>query len=220
MLKLPRLTILPVLLLLLASFSLQAQEKARLPYAIVADYLEVFKSLHHLDLIVPGMMIMSIDPTVKPPSIEFKILDDGEWETFNPDVHGNIEFPDRPDWMDLTLLSNQPKGTLQLVVVFSARRVEETSVTYQQLMALVPQFEEAMSVLAEKQGQAGQEVKGLTITFAEGTGASVNILSAKRKKTLKSNSAGMVIVHYNDTLWAENPTVEFSQAPIGIMPLQ
>ena len=122
--------------------------------------------------------------------------------------------------LDLTLISDQPKGSLQLVIGFRARQLSSTSTSYQELMGLVPQFEEALTALAKLQGQSAPDIKGLSIQLPEGSGATVNILSQKRKTTLKSSSAGLVIMKYNKALWTENPPVEFDEIPVGIVPLQ
>jgi hypothetical protein len=197
-----------------------AQDKAKLPYAMVSSYLELFKSLAHLDLIVPSMMISSTNPEVSPQAIEFKISTSTGWQTFNPNENGVIEFPDQPDWADLTLLSNQPKGTLQLVIGFSARPLPSASMSYQELMSLVPQFDEALAALASLQGQQPSKIKGLTIQLPEDSGASVSVLSQKGKQTIKSYSNGVVVIKYDEALWQENPPVEFDQLPMGILPLR
>ena len=197
-----------------------AQDKAQLPYAMVSSYLELFKSLAHLDLILPSMMITSTIPEVSPQAIEFKISISTGWQTFNPNENGVIEFPDQPEWADQTLLSNQPKGTLQLVIGFSARPLTSARMSYQELMGLVPQFDEALAALASLQGQQPSKIKGLTIQLPEGTGASVNMLSQKGKQTIKSYSNGVVVIKYDEALWQENPPIEFDQLPIGILPLR
>ena len=197
-----------------------AQDKAQLPYSMVSSYLELFKSLAHLNMILPSMMISSTNPEVTPQTIEFMIKTPDGWQTFSPDENGVIEFPDQPDWADLNLLSNQPKGTLQLVIGFSARRLTSTSIPYQGLMGLVPQFEEALTALASMQGEKAPKIKGLTIQFSEGSGAAVHVLAQKGRQILKPHSSGLVIIKYSDALWQENPPVEFDELPIGISPLQ
>lgn len=109
---------------------------------------------------------------------------------------------------------------MQLVIGFSARPLSSTSMPYQGFMGLVPQFDEALSALAEMQGQPPQKIKGLTIQLPEGSGAAVHVLSKKGRKTLKSSSIGVVIIRYDDALWQENPPVEFDEIPIGIIPLR
>jgi hypothetical protein len=212
--------ILLALMLTLVAMTAHAQAKAQLPYSMVASYQELFKSLAQLDQVIPSIGIVSTNPRVTPESITFKIKIDDGWESFSPDKNGDIQFPDRPDWADLTLISDQPKGTLQLVIGFRARQLSSTSTSYQELMGLVPQFEEALTALAKLQGQSAPDIKGLSIQLPEGSGATVNILSQKRKTTLKSSSAGLVIMKYNKALWTENPPVEFDEIPIGIVPLQ
>ncbi|MBT8048365.1 MAG: hypothetical protein HKN57_11280 [Xanthomonadales bacterium] len=197
-----------------------AQDKAKLPYSTVSEYQALFQSLEHLDRIVPSMIITSTNPDVPPQSIEFKIIDSGSWHTFNPDEYGEIEFPIRPDWADSTLLSDQPKGTLQLAVGYSARPLTKTSMTYQELMGLVSQFEEALTALAKMRGQKPPTVKGLTIQLPEGSNAALHVLSQKRKQTIKPYTTGVVVIKLKDALWKENPAVEFDDLPIGIVPLQ
>jgi hypothetical protein len=217
--KRPHIFLLAVLLSVWPATAL-SQEKAQLPYSMVSSYQELFKSLQHLDLISPSIIILSTDPQVAPTDILFKIKLADDWQNFSPDENGVIEFPDQPDWQNLNLISNQPKGTLQLVIGFKARALSSTTTTYQQLMGLVPQFKEAMAALATMQGQPAPELKGLTIQLPEEPGGTVSILSKKRETTLKASSAGMVIMKYKQALWDENPAVEFSKIPVGIIPLQ
>lgn len=197
-----------------------AQAKAQMPYSMVSGYQELFNSLGHLDRIDPSIMILSTDPEVAPQNISFKIKVGDGWETFSPNESGVIEFPEQPDWNNLNLISDQPKGTLQLIIGFNAKPLTGTGTTYQELMALVPQFEEALTALAQMQGQPAPKIKGLTIQMPEGSGAAINILSKKRKTSLRSTQAGLIIMKYNQALWEENPPVEFDQVPVGIVPLQ
>ncbi len=197
-----------------------AQANAQMPYAMVSSYHELFDSLANLDRIDPSIMILSTDPAVPPQAIAFKIKTGDGWKTFSPDENGVIEFPKQPDWNGLNLISDQPKGTLQLIIGFNARPLDGTRTTYQELMALVPQFEEALTALAEMQGQPPPGIKGLTVQMPEGSGASIHILSKKRKTTLRSTRAGLIIMKYNKSLWDENPPVEFDEIPVGIVPLQ
>jgi len=212
--------ILLVVLLMGLPLTGHAQDRARLPYSIVSSYLELFKSLEHLGLIFPSMMIASTNPEVPPQSVEFKISTSSGWQTFIPDENGVIEFPDQPEWAELILLSNQPKGTLQLVIGFAARPLASTRMNYQDLMGLVPQFDEALTALADLQGQPPTKVTGLTIQLPEKSGATLNLLTQKGKQTLKSYSSGVVVIKYDQGLWQENPPVEFDELPIGIVPLR
>ena len=197
-----------------------AQDEAKLPYSVIMEYQALFESLEHLERILPSMIVASTDPKIPPQTIEFKIIESGNWQTFHPDEYGEIEFPVRPDWADRTLLTNQPKGTLQLAVGYAARPLDKTSMTYQELLGLVSQFQEALTALADMRGNDPPEIKGLTMQFPEGSNAAVHILSAKRKQTIKPYSTGAVVIRYKDALWKENPTVEFDALPIGIVPLQ
>jgi hypothetical protein len=197
-----------------------AQDKAQLPYSVVNSYLELFKSLEHLDLIVPSMMVNSTNPKISPQAVEFKIHASDGWHTFSPDENHVIAFSEQPDWSDSILISNQPKKTLQLVIGFSAKRLASTSITYQELMSFVSQFNEALATLASKQGQPASEVKGLTIQLTEGSGSTIRIQAQKGTQTLKSTATGLVIIKYDDALWQENPPVEFDEIPIGIIPLR
>ena len=219
MLRRPFKTFLLAFLLAALPLTSYSQDKAQLPYSMVSSYLELFKSLAHLELIIPSMMIVSTNPEVAPQAIEFKVSTPDGWQTFSPDANGVIQFPDQPDWMSLVLLSNQPKGTLQLGVAYAARPLKSTGMSYQELMSLVPQFEEALTALAKMQGQPPPKVTGLTIQLSENSSAAVHVLSQKGEKTLKSYASGVVVIKYNQPLWQENPRVEFDEIPIGIVPL-
>jgi hypothetical protein len=200
--------------------TVQAQENAVLPYSLVSKYLELFQSLGHLDRIVPGLLVASTDPGVKPQDIRFRVLTKSGWQNFSPDDNGNIRFPYQPDWADLVLFSNQPKGSLQLGVGFSAKLPDTTRTTYQELMKLVPQFEEALTALAKLQGQPAPKVKGLSIQMPEGPDASIRVLSRKDQQVLSSYVTGIIVIRYDEALWVENPPVEFDELPIGIVPLK
>jgi hypothetical protein len=212
-------TIILFLALWLAAPALHAQEKAVLPYALVSKYLVMFQSLESLDRVVPGIMVVSTNPDVAPQNIQFRVLADDEWQTFNPDESGNIQIPYRPEWADLVLVSNQPKGTLQMGVGFSARPPASKQTTYQELMGLVPQFEKALEALANMQGSQAPKVKGLTVQLPEGSDASVHIQSKKGPQNLKAYTTGIVVIKYDEALWQENPAVAFDVLPIGIVPL-
>jgi hypothetical protein len=200
--------------------TVHSQENAILPYPLVSKYLELFKSLEHLDRIVPGLMVASTDPGVKPQDIQFRVLTPDGWQKFSPDSNSNIRFPYQPDWADLVLFSNQPKGSLQLGVGFSAKLPDTTRTTYQELMRLVPQFEEALTALAKLQGQPAPEIKGLNIQMPEGQNASVRVISQKGQRIMSSYVTGIVVIKYDEALWQENPPVEFDELPIGIVPLK
>jgi hypothetical protein len=118
------------------------------------------------------MMVYSTNADVTPPDIEFKIEVGDGWQKFSPDENGVIAFTSRPDWADSILISNQPKGTLQLDIGFLASPLSGTSISYQELMGLVPQFEEALTGLSKMQGQPPPKIKGLTIQMPEGSSAS------------------------------------------------
>jgi len=212
-------TLLLFLALWLATPALQAQDKAVLPYSLVAKYLVMFQSLESLDRVVPGMMVVSTNPSVAPQNIQFRVMTDEGWQTFNPDESGNIQIPYRPDWADLVFISNQPKGTLQLGVGFSAKPPTTTQTTYQELMGLVPQFEEALEALANMQGSQSPKVKGLTVQMPEDSNAAVHIQSKKGQQNLKAYTTGIVVIKYDEALFQENPAVEFDVIPIGIVPL-
>lgn len=197
-----------------------AQEMARLPYETAYSYLEFFDSLSHLELISPSMLITSIDPAVRPEQIEFKLIDGGTWVTFSPDPSGVIDIPKNESWREntLTLISNQPKGTLQLEVAFNAHAFESTNTTYGDLVSLSDQFNEAFTALAAQRDLTPKDVKGLT--FQMPLGSTVTINSAKRPVELKANAAGLVIIKLNPALTRENPEVVFSEIPLGVVPLQ
>ena len=70
-----------------------AQEKAQMPWSMVSSYQELFKSLGHLDLIDPSIMILSTNREVPPQAITFRIKVADGWESFSPNENGVIEFP-------------------------------------------------------------------------------------------------------------------------------
>lgn len=213
-------SILLTLSLVLLTGLLQAQQQAILPYALASKYMDLFQSLEHLDRIVPELLVVSTNPKVKPQNIEFRIRVEEAWQTFNPSESGVIKLPNNPDWSKLSFVSNQPKGTLQLGVSFSATPIASQQITYQELMGLVPQFQAALEALADLQALPAPEVSGLTIQLPHDSDASVRIDSQKGQRTLKSYTTGIVVLKYDDALWEENPLVEFDQMPIGIVPLR
>jgi hypothetical protein len=204
---------------LLMPLALSAQEKASLPYQMAWTYLELFDSLAHLDLVNPSINITSTNSSVAPGDIEFRVNVDGSWQTYRLDASGGIDLPREPSWLErkLVLISNQPKGSLQLQIGFSAVALSENPVPYQHLVAIQGQFSEAMNRLSEVSGQSSPEIKGLTLLMPGDAGLEIQ---GKRKQALKPNSAGIINLAYDARLEQENPPVQFDQLPLGIMPLQ
>ena len=75
-------------MLTLVAMTAQAQAKAQLPYSMVAGYQDLFKSLAHLNQVIPSMGIVSTNPKIAPESITFKIKVEDGWESFSPDFVG------------------------------------------------------------------------------------------------------------------------------------
>lgn len=197
-----------------------AQDMARLPYAMAHRYLELFDSLAHLDRISPSMMITSTDPGVKPDEIEFKLVDGGNWVSFKPDPAGVIVFDRNEAWLEntLTLISNQPRGTLQLEIAFNAHAFGSTVVKYSDLMLLSEQFGEALTALAAMRDQSVRPVQGLTFQLPAGAGLSIR--TTPRPVELKPNAGGLLVLKIDPALGKENPDVVFSELPLGVVPLQ
>jgi hypothetical protein len=217
----PARTALAILLLVLAfPLLLAAQQNAQLPYDTAYRYLAFFTSLDHLERIAPSLLITSTNPAVKPEEIEFKLVEGGDWIIFKPDPTGVIEFPANEDWLgsQRVMISNQPKGTLQLQVGFHARPVESMQLPYSELMIVTDQFGEALAALAELQGRQPPTVHGLTIQMPPN--ASVTVHTRPRPRDMKPNAAGLVVLTRDPALIKENPEVEFSELPLGILPLQ
>ena len=208
------------LLMLLWAQPATAQDNATLPYETAHRYLALFDSLAHLDLIEPALMIASTNPDVKPTDIEFRIVGVDGWESIRPAENGVIEIPVKEEWLQggKSFISNQPKGTLRLEVAFHARPLAAERMPYRDFMALADQFGEALSALAELQGTAPPDIKGLTLQMP--AGGSVEILSSKRQRTLKANAAGILIMKTDAALLTENPEIVFSEIPPGVIPLQ
>lgn len=196
-----------------------AQDTARLPYEMAYRYLQFFESLEHLERIAPGMMITSTNPGVKSADIEFTLQDGGNTSTLQLDENGVIDIPVNPAWLEsgLVLVSNQPKGTMQLEIAFHARPVTSNQMKYADLMALATEFEEAMTALAELQGNRPPTIYGLTIQMPPG--GTIDLL-AKRKQKLEPNAAGFIVLKTDKRLEKENPEIVFSELPLGILPLQ
>lgn len=204
---------------LLVPLAVNAQEKASLPYQMAWTYLELFDSLAHLELIRPSINITSTDSSVAPGDIEFRVIVDGAWRSFRVGDSGSMDLPREPDWRDrqLVLISNQPKGSLQLQIGFSAVALPGNPVPYQHLVAIQAQFSEAMKRLSEVSGQSSPEIKGLTLLMPGDAGLEIQ---GKRKQALKPNSAGIINLAYDARLEQENPPVQFDKPPLGIVPLQ
>ena len=195
-----------------------AQSNASLPYQMVLQYFELFDSLAHLERLVPSMSIASTQAGVAPQDVEFRVTEGGSWQRIRPDEQGIIEFPRNAEWESLVFLTNQPKGTLQLMINFSAEPLTSKNTDYQDLMTLRNQFAEAMSELARLHGQPAPEILGLSIAMPEGS--NITIESPKTRKPFERNAAGLVLLRYDQKLWDMNPPVVFSELPVGILPLQ
>jgi hypothetical protein len=167
----------------------------------------------------PSINISSVNSAVKREDIEFRINADGHWIHFKLDESGALDVPRNPEWLErnLVMLSNQPKGSLQLEIGFSAVPISENPVPYQHLVNIRGQFQEAMDTLSEVTGQASPGIKGLTFIMPEGAGLTIE---AARKQAMKPNSVGIINLAHDPRLEKENPPVQFDETPLGIVPLQ
>jgi len=141
-----------------------------------------------------------------------------------------LDFPHDPDLRreNPPILTDQPKGSVNLGIWCYATMPEELVFPYRRLADIVAEANQGMARANEmiKTGYAGQfpllkgKVKSLAFVFpASCAGKTViTIESASGRKEYHADHAGRLVFKLDDSLQAENPDVQLSQKPKWVVP--
>jgi len=200
-------------------------ENARLPY----HYLYRLEKLQadlcqahpHLQII---LQLQSALPNVKTSDLE-AYLDSKSGRipaTIGPE--GEISLPLRQDWLeeDPWLITNQPKGTMQLNwqagLAQSFVRQMTNSIHYGPLLRAMRDCEEVQAKMREFFPEAPKmSVAGLKLFFPPATKAATLIIHAKSgEQKLEADAAGELVLLKDAALLEEDPVVTLSAAPAKV----
>ncbi len=134
--------------------------------------------------------------------------------TVDPDgeIHG---FPMSAELLkeNPSVVTNQPKGTLNLGGGLAAVLSKGTTFSYQQLAAL---FDAGNAEIKEQAGMlsfVAPSIKSLTFEFFTGGSQTLTVASKTGPRTIKADTKGRLVFTLEKALVAENPVVTLSEQP-------
>jgi hypothetical protein len=217
-----RLVVALLMALPLAWFSaaLRAEETASLPYRVVYQQLQTLKDLDRLDKLFHTVGFESTLEGVAPPDIRITIEDSSRKHEFTPDANGDLDLPLRDDWSEanLTLHTNQPRGSLSIRFGVAARPLASTRLRYRDLMEIRRQFEQAFAGLARAANETAPRIAGLEIRFKPSATAGIAILAAGGRQVHEADGEGVVRLSEEPVLWEENPETVLDSMPEAVTP--
>lgn len=129
---------------------------------------------------------------------------------------GEVRFPvtDALRAEDPPVETNQPKGSLALIVNVTLRTNDKLRVQWREIEAGLSQVK---AFYAENQGATAPSVEGIEAHFSPGAAAMLTI-EGKSERLLMADPAGRIIVTRQTAIENGEPTLVFSRAPDFVLP--
>ena len=208
--------------LAVACLSLSAAENASIPYENLDKLWQISSSVNQTNLTFRGL-IASTNSEVHSTNIQLTIHSkvrgdipvelntNGELKNF---VHTKELAKENPP-----VLSNQPKGTLSLIVMLQIPLPDGVSFPYAKLRNGVAEMNKLIKSQAGMLSLFAPKSKGVVLWFPRSSGgkARVEILSAKGKKEYTADQNGEVKFDLDSKL-PDETEVRVSEQPKGIVP--
>ncbi len=196
-------------------FSCAAQDKAVLPYQKLYEAFQKAATVKSTE-VRAVIVVVPKDGAVKPGDVTFTIQAKGGAQKLAVDPDGEIHgFPLSAELLkeNPSVVTNQPKGTLNLGGGLAAVLPKGATYSYQQLAAL---FDAGNAQVKEQAGLlsfVAPAIKSLTFEFFAGGGQTLTVASKVGPKTIKADAKGQLVFTLEKVLVAENPAVTLSEPP-------
>jgi hypothetical protein len=204
------------------SHSQSQEEQARLPYASI--YKVLTHKLNAAQNNEARFKIESDFPDVRPENITLYIDSKSGKIPIKLNADGTFSFPIRDELLieNPFIITNQPKGTMNLIAVFSVKNdrifpVEGGKVRYSELFVLektYPHITNEVSKLEDEAAINRQNIELPPFEFApkNPNRGIVSVLSESGIINILPGSDGIVRIKYDPSLSKENPWVDFPPA--------
>lgn len=194
-------------------------ENARLPYRLLYNAEKARAELNgaHTNLVIV-LTMRSVLPNVKPAGLDIYIDSKAGKIPVPVGALGEFDIPMRDDLLaeDAWLVTNQPKGTMELNWQYAILAGTITkSVHYAQLLRPVRESEEVQNQLCRFfPGSPRQVMTGLKLGFRSAAQKPVAIIhAAAGDRKLVADEHGEIILPLEPALLEQNPEISFSDIP-------
>ena len=197
-----------------------AQEKATVPYAKIYDAFQRAGSVRTKDVRV-AIAVASKNEAVPPGAVRLTIQAKGGARKLRVDPDGEIHgFPLSAKLLkeNPPVVSNQPKGSLQLGGGLFFNVSPATTYRYRKLYALLEAGNAASKQRAGFFSLVAPQAKSVLFVFFHGTGQTLTVRAKSGVQTLRANEKGEIALRLDPALLPENPTVRLSAPPSKVLP--
>jgi hypothetical protein len=206
-------------LVLLASIVLApaaAEEAGTTPYAALYQVLSPVSRINAYDRLVAIERIESKMPGVRPDDI--RIVIHARQGPINVPVarDGEVAFPATDALRDENppVETNQPKGSLALIVNVALRFGDRLRVPWSDVEAALGQVK---AFYADTKGAAAPAISGIEVHFPPG-GEAMLTIEGKSERLLMADASGRIVVTREMALETADPILAFSRAPEFVVP--
>ena len=186
------------------------------PYLTLYQVLSPVHGIGAYDHLVAIERIESKTPGVRPQDIRIVIHARQGAIAVPVAATGEVQFPvtDALRAENPPVETNQPKGSLALIVNVALKVTDHARVPWTEIEAGLAQVK---AFYAQTQGASAPAIDGVEAHFAAGTAAMLTI-EGKNERLLMADPEGRIIVTRDMALESAAPVLVFSRAPEFIMP--
>jgi hypothetical protein len=209
----------PLVLLLclaLASVAAEADEAGTTPYLALYQVLSPIAGIEAYDRLVAIERIESKLPGVRAEDIRIVVHAKGGAIPVAVGAGGAVKFPvsEALRAENPPVETNQPKGSLALIVNVGLRAAGELSVPWHDIEAGLQQ---AKAFYAKNRGDAAPAISGVEVHFPPG-GSAMLTIEGKDERLLMADHAGRIVVTRDMIAGEAAPELVFSRAPDFMLP--
>lgn len=185
------------------------------PLKNLCDSFEPLRKLGDLPYIQPVIRVEPEGKAVKPQDVVFTIAAKAGPIRVTPDADGEIRFPfsdalcaENPD-----IESNQPPGSLGISITIDPKMPPVQRIDYRQLDTLRQQWDTAVSRQGFFYRMLAPSPKGFEVQFDPRSKATAEVGLPQGARQLAANAQGILVIPFDRSWAAANPTIAFSELP-------
>lgn len=203
------------LLLLVSATGRAADGSNTTPYSALYAVLAPTEAIRAYDRLVPVERVESQAEGVRPGDIRITIHAKSGAIAVPVSADGSIEFPATQALLaeNPPVETNQPKGSLALIVRVGLRVPATLDVPWSDLAAALQQADE---LFAKTSSGSGGHVRGIEIQFDKGAPASLTV-SGKTERLLTADESGSILLMRDSMVESEHPRLLFSRRPARLL---
>lgn len=193
-----------------------ATESSTTPYATLYEVLSPVAKINQYDHLIAIERIESKLPGVRPETIKLVIHAKQGSITLPIKPNGEVDFPvtDALRAENPPVETNQPKGSLALIVNVALRLPAGTRVAWRDIEAGLAQVK---TFYAQTQGATAPSIEGVEAYFTPDKPAMLTI-EGKNERLLMADPAGRIMVMRATATENGDSTLVFSRAPEFVLP--